>query len=460
MAAKIHIDSVGGSNTSPYETWAKAAATLNLGLAVWAVGDEVFVHGGATNPHREAIASPDLLISATNDTALDIVPIFVVDNNSSSTYDAITDPKTSVVALIETTGNNTGMSLALNAHWHGFWFDSAESFQFNSAFVHKMTNCRIDFGTIDDANFSLQEGISCELINTDIGIGPTDGQEENVSFNLGDACNFNMYGGSISSNADNNYDTVFRSYSSGRPNAVQNLVGVDLTGLNANTAFTHLIEPPTARNLNFNFAQCRMPDFGLFKNVLQHGQTVKVFNSDEDSGDLHHLEHHQGAGDVITSTTLTRDWSDQTEPGISAIPLAYKFTPNSKCSIESPLEMPLPFKILTTTGSKVIDIELLENYTVALNDSEMWANIFYLGTLARTTWDVDQSSKVFVGTTPVTLDNGVGTGDWAGTTTGFVSKKLTATVTVNRTGYFMAMVFLGKFETAKVAYVCPLIDVT
>lgn len=458
--AKVHVDSVGGSNTSPYDTWAKAAATLNEALAVWAIDDECFIHGGATSPHRETVAA-DLSIDCAASTAVDWVPVHVVDNNSGSTYDAIIDPTTAAAPLIETTVNNAGIIANCYIHFFGAWIESAENFIIaQTGKGAKYTNCKLEIGTIDDGDMSFAEAVTVELENTEIAFGPTDGGgAESVGFNIGAHGEFRMSGGSFTTNSANS-DSVAITLSAAQPNGFPLFLGVDFTGLTVNTTYTHIFDRPNNRDMNVTLVNCRLPDLTLFNGTLQHGQHLRLINTDEDSGNLYRFEDHQGGGDVIVSTTLTRAWSDETEPGITAVPLAYKFTPTAGCKIHTPLRIALPFQILATTGSKIITVELLESYTTALNDDQMWVNAYYLGTLLRTTWDLDQASRIFVETAPAALDAGVGTGSWTGTTTGFVSKKLTTTVTVNRTGYFMAEVFLGAFESGKVAYVCPKIDVS
>lgn len=51
--ANIYVDSAAGSNTSPYSTWATAAATVALGIAVMVAGDTMYV----ANTHAESSAS-------------------------------------------------------------------------------------------------------------------------------------------------------------------------------------------------------------------------------------------------------------------------------------------------------------------------------------------------------------------------------------------------------------------
>lgn len=46
--ARVYVDNVGGSNTSPFDTRAKAASTVVGGLAVMAAGDSMFIDDGAS----------------------------------------------------------------------------------------------------------------------------------------------------------------------------------------------------------------------------------------------------------------------------------------------------------------------------------------------------------------------------------------------------------------------------
>jgi hypothetical protein len=103
----------GGSNTSPYDTWAKAATTYATAAADWSTSDEVIY---MAQDHQETAAGLTLT-GATGDAASDRVRIWSMER-TGTTY----APQTSTYNFQSTGAGNT---LLISDKWdaHGIYLE-------------------------------------------------------------------------------------------------------------------------------------------------------------------------------------------------------------------------------------------------------------------------------------------------------------------------------------------------
>ena len=126
-----------------------------------------------------------------------------------------------------------------------------------------------------------------------------------------------------------------------------------------------------------------------------------------------------------------------------------------------------PFdEYLESTGSKTFTVELIDDFETALQDDEVWLEIFYHATSGQIKQSVG-TTRVLPGSTVATLSAGTGTGNWTGEPTSSRSVKLAVTATVNNIGDYSAVVHLGKYEAngadtnpGAALYVAPILTIS
>jgi hypothetical protein len=230
------------------------------------------------------------------------------------------------------------------------------------------------------------------------------------------------------------------------------LVGCDLSQHNT----TYGLCRNLGSAVTFTFDACKLaagqkivqgtPNSPLYK--------VHLIGCDVDgagAGKTYRTEVHMMGGTSVTDTSVYRNggWSDVE----GDTPLSHLMTPSSLCSPVKYIESLPITAYLGTTGSKTFTVEIAEDFTVALNASEAWIEVDYLGTANSTRW-TKSTSREPLGSTALTSSAETWTG-----MAGYTAHKLQKTVTVNKAGAYRVRVFLGKYEAGKSMAYCPKVSV-
>jgi len=176
----------GGSNTSPYDTWAKAATTLATIDAIPAAApdivrvDSTHVESGGT-AFNWAFADGVILISTNS--ADDSYQTMVVGGGSIGT----------------TTGTTADVTLNGGASWKGFHFKTADIFFVGTTGDSLLlTECKIEFLNVDNHIDFSNSYFNLRLIDCDIKMEDSGADNQNGIFAAqGDGGSLLMIGGSV-----------------------------------------------------------------------------------------------------------------------------------------------------------------------------------------------------------------------------------------------------------------------
>lgn len=390
----------GGSNTSPYDTWAKAATSLATALAAATTAGDVVVIQYNAVPSGDAELAADTtytfagdiwLISASNDGGSAYTPTAMgtanwIGNSTTNRFVAFAgnDRRAYVWGLTLRTAGSTADRIDLNNSAGGqFTYDncylwagntaSSDGIRFNAA----ITNYTSLIGC------TLRMGATGATINT---MGTVD-----------------MIGGSISS-AGSTPTILFSVTSAG----ILNVVGADLS------LVTGTLIGNAQASAAFTFDRCK---FGAGVTVLgsQTSNPTRgspwAWVSDCSSGDTHGLfGYYDGTGSVVSDTGI------YFTSGAAA--QSWKIVTNSNCTATNPFVT--PWVDLYNTGTSAITpyFEILrDGSTTAYKDHEVWAEFSAKVTSGSTV--ATSSSDVATLVNRATLNGsnqaaGAGTGSWTG----------------------------------------------
>ncbi len=164
--ADIYVDSVGGSNTSPYDTWAKAAILLDTALVIDVAGDTVYV----SHLHRGTRATGVTFAFVSDVNHVTVISADATTGEPPSTYTRGGRETTTgggdltLTGQVQTYGMDfvCGDSLRTGDNFYGYFNDTTFELTVNSAsdafFMGKDNSC-----------FIFENGCTFEVANTGQG---------------------------------------------------------------------------------------------------------------------------------------------------------------------------------------------------------------------------------------------------------------------------------------------------
>lgn len=442
--ARIYVDSVSGSGTAPYDTWAKAATTIQAAITQWSgTADVIYVEDG----HQDS-GTTSVTISDTTSTQTNLIPIYRVDKADDS-Y----SPTSGVDTIqINISTNLADLTITANTVWHGLNIFA------DDRFIISATNQTTHFYDCwFDANTNGQ--------TFTIGNASHDGS---ILFK---GCTFDSQGIGYLHNIrgallrytdclfqlDNgiNANGLFQFPINGQVRLI--CEGCDFSPLPSSSNIFYIGSQDCV--VEADFINCDYPTSHVLVNgsFTHDDQVVRSWNSD-DTGDLFLSEIYTLRGTVSTDTALYLTAGFTHQDGNQN--LSRKMAPSSSCAEHAPLRsIEIPFNYTGATGSsKTFTVECIEDFTTALQNDEAWIEIYCLETAASTKHAL-KSSRVLAGSTKADLSPGAGLGSWTGAT-GKRSVKLSVSATPLATGLFKAVIYLGKYESAKALWYNPQVTVT
>lgn len=432
-----------GSNTAPYDTWAKAATTLATAMGAAAAGDTVFV--ASTHVETQATA-----MSMTGNGTL-AAPIRILSVTEAS-------PPTTVTAgaSISTTVGGT-ITLPNSTHIEGVVFDagsatSAASLNFASPSTSVGTTTtirgatlrnnsansanRVAFGTVASNVIGgkyLIEACAFRFAHAGASLQGNGGELRFVGCNIED-------GGTA-------ITTLYRGQT-GNQKSQAFFDACDFT--NAATSVT--LAGTMGAGASATFKNCKLPSgwTGTLAANLYAGARASMYNCD--SGNTNYrmqiAEYH---GDIYSETGIYRTGgaSDGTTP------LSWRMVTNANALKDS---LPLMSDEIVvwndSTTSKTLTIEIAQEGGTALKDDEVWVEVQYLGS-ADTLGSVTTDRKVNL--LAAGVDQTTSTVAWVGFTSA-TKQRLSVTFTPAKAGPIFARVYLSKPSTT--IYVCPKAELT
>ena len=436
-----------GSNTSPYDTWKKAATTIATAVTGSAAGDNIYV---SSTHSATGLASQALTVPGTASNPLKVVSV----SDSAA-------PPTAVAA-------GGSESLTASANWFIGPFAYVEGLTFtagtgttSTGSITLASGSGAQANEFKDCNFTLNNTGSSSRISLQVGnfSHASSVAAKDCVFTLGNQAaqgisiggRVLISGGSVSGPANYTTNGLFQTQSAGR-NTYAEIENLDLSGVGAGT---HLVGSSTASMIT-KIMNCRLPASWtgtLFTGTRFSGQRVSMYNCDNaDTNYRLWIEDYAGAIRDEMTIVRTGGASD------GATPISWRMVSNADANnLTVPLRSDPVVVWNTTTGSAVtVTVELVTD-GVTLTNADAWLEVDYLGT-SGVPLGVSVSSKVAsVLTTPANYSSS--SASW--TTTGIsspIKQKMSVTFTPQEVGFLSASVRLGRASTT--VYVCPKVEVS
>lgn len=440
--ATYFVDSAG-SNTSPYDTEAKAANSIVTVAALWAAGDIVRVKSTHSETAGVAItltfpSTPGLRIlsvafDGSGTGALTAGAVIAVGAANAAMNLGAGFVYAYGITWTAGTNNNSSCDLqvASAASATGHVYD-------NCTFSLPSTNsgALLSFGAGQTVDYS---GIQVDLNNCTWNNGNQAGRS--LTFRGG---RFNVRGLSLAGTAPT---TVF-DYASG---VISNVVmsASDFSGV----AYTNLVNVATTTAATFVAALCKLRS-GANVNTGTFGGpgAAEVVLIDCDSGDNHYTYYYASwAGTVTASNTIYAAAGNGTDS------ISWKMESSANASFEWPLRSPPISRFNSALSAMTVKVPVV-NDGVTFKDNEAWLELLYKGTAGSPigTWDIsDRAADILAAGANQTTD----TTSWTGTGgfTSAVKQELkTGSLTPAEIGPLTGVVCLAK--PSSTLYVSPLLE--
>jgi hypothetical protein len=388
-----------GSNTSPYDTWAKAATTLATAIT-GSSADDVFVIDAA---------SPGADVTGTTTwTFLGNASVIASTNSGTSTITPTTMGTTTWLGSVSSFGLTvTG---AYKIYFYGITFrtggSTSASITLNSAdgghFV--FDSCYIWMGTTNSTS-RLTFGAASATFNNYTNLYNTTIRFGNVSQGILASGDVEIFGGDISS-AGSATTTLFLAQGQSH--------NVSLTGTNLSHITGTLVGSNASSGTTYKFSQCR---FGSSVTVLAtqtpaNKSSAKAFVFDCSDGDTHGLfGYYDAFGSIVsdTGTYLTAGAAGQ----------SWQITTTANCSFGTPFVTPWINLYNSGASATTYKLELLRNNGTAsaYGDASVWGEFSVKDNSGFTNSDIFTDRQALAdwaaGTAGSTSGRtGVGTGSW------------------------------------------------
>lgn len=423
----------GGSNTSPYETWAKAATTFTVAEGQAIAGDDIIIGadhsevlgGNLTMSFAGTDASPIRVISATvgadSDVAYNKADNVQIDGSSGSRSITITG-----VVKFYGVSFKIGNNLILNGDNGVVYFEDS---------AVELTGAS---SSIDLNNSTTRTGLI--LKNTDINFS-TGGASTGFQMSGG----WFVWDGGAWSQTGTQPTATFNA---GLRRNVINMRGVDLSAITS--AFIDIGDNFIA-TLQMHHCLINSGVALATGTILRLPSTLLLSGCDDTTGNnLYRLEYVDYWGSTVDDDTIFLNASDGTTP------ISWKMVSTTNAAeFSDPTKSPPIYSWVDATGETTFTASFVWDSASDLQDDEVWLEIEYLEASADVDSAFADDRMADISATPVDQDNN--TEAWTGAD-GFTNKnrqEVAVTVTVNRVGPVIARVCLAKPSTT--IYVDPLV---
>lgn len=423
--ATIYVDNAG-SNTSPYDTWAKAATTLQTAFTAWDGTSDVWI----ASDHSESTGTK---FTVTGDNGTTVVRVFSV-NSSSDVYE-----KASAAQITFTTNVSFECFVELN----GLYIDCG-GYNITTA---NFGSVSFNGGTIKDAKAVGAADVNRNFLTKNTTFSGTTATVfvgyEDKSIHVAPIVQNYSVGGLCDTGQQGNVRFIGGSFSPGGGSVP--LLDLSDQAAYGNSFTMELISP--------YFDDTYTLTDGATGSMVQGQPFVKVTGGDN------YYEVADERGEVAADTGIYYDsgWLDEEDSSR----LSYKVTALSTCKEHQHISSDwLQGPYVSTTGSRTITIEAWENHTTALQDDEAWIEILFPSTSGSPALTGFATTQTYTGVqTQADLTAGAGLANWTGETGG-VSVKFAKTVTFANAGFFLWRVCLGKYESGKQLNFDPLVVIS
>ena len=430
--ANLYVASTG-SNTAPYDTWAKAATAPETAVNAAAAGDTVYIHGEAFTLGADTTWT----LAGTAGS-----PVRVICSNDKTNA----PPQT-----LSTAGSYVNASTALD------WTISGAGYVYG--FGHSMTgsttstininiaNTDLDDIILEDVTFdcSLTTGLSALNVSNSSSIN-TSALLRNCAYTLGGhansllrvGCNFEMIGGSVSGTGA--YTSVIVLDRAGSPD----FLGVDFSSISSASATVYA---PASQVINgdVRFINCIQPSSASMIGSFTGLDQGEIIIADSASGDQHYqFQHYNCYGSTIPDTGI---YANDGASYDGTNKYSWKIVTTAYATFHTPYYSRWFYKYHSATSAITPYIEILrDGNTGAYNDNQVWAEFGCKTTAGSTLMSFSNDRKSLLAAA-ANQDAGVGLSGWTGEmpATAWSGKCVApASVTPAEIGALMARVIVGE----------------
>lgn len=392
----------GGSNTAPYDTWAKAATSLATALAAaTATGDVVVIQYNAVPTTDAELASDTTYAAAAH------IAIVAASNDGGSAWTP-TPMGTANWIGNSTTNVTVAFNGAFKVRMFGLTLRNAGS-----------TADPININNTDNGHFECEEcylwcGTSSSASQALIGLGGTSStgnyytRLKNCTLRLGNVSQEIVLGGAVE------MEGCVLSSDGSSPTAMFLAAAANLTTLHAvGCDFSHVGANPmvngTANNsARFYFDRCKIGTSSLIGSPSVTNKAAHTaLATDCSNGDTHGLFRYEDAFGTLTSdTTITYTGG--------AAGQSWKIVTTANCSRFTPFVSPWVAKYHDGTSAITPRLEILrDGSATAYTDAQVWGEFMAkvtAGSTRGTLYD-DEAALSAAGTDQAA---GAGLGSWTG----------------------------------------------
>jgi hypothetical protein len=439
-----YVDS-NGSNTSPYDTWAKAANKLATIAAIDATNDVILV---AHNHSETTATSITEAIAGTSSASSQIIC-----TNSGTNA-------TSTGAIVALTGASSHLTLNGAFYCYGLIFNVGDSTNLGRIYINTTSPRK---QTYEACEFKLLGTSSSSYMTiNNAGGSPNHTVFKDCIFTFSNASQsiacfsgiVEFYNVGFAGTAST---TVFSGSSLGQTVYVRDS---DLSSLGTNALYFS-----NGGHGKTIFQNCKVAaNYVLTSSTLSIGERVEAYKLDS-GGTNYQMRIADGLGALASETTIVK--SGGATDGTT--PLSWKMSSNAACKFPGfYLESGEIHQWNETTGSSItVTVEIVHDTNVtagqgagtsyAFRDDEVWLEVEYSGSAATPIASLLTDRCATYSTTPA--DQASSSVTW--TTTGLttpVKQKLSVTFTPQLKGAIKAKVCMAK--ASKTIYIDPVITIT
>lgn len=430
--ADMYVDD-GGSNTAPYDTWAKAAVKLATALAAQAAGETVYI--GSDHVETEGA---NLTLACTNGTSASPIKVISADRTSGeppATYQNMVDGGGSV-----NSGATFDIVFTGSAIHVGLFFTNGDDITMSDADCDLFfEDCKIrlnnllTFGGLGDQLISWR---NVALVCT----GPV--------YLRNTGARFVWSGGSLSFDGGSINGGLLNPIGRGGIAVIED---VDLSGL---VAGDYLIKTPNNVTHQILFKRCKLNAAlaGVLSAAIAGAGVVVKVHSCSSSDIIYQLEEQYFEGALYSDTSTYRN-SAATYDGTNEYSIKMVSSANAIEWVK-----PLRFKLaeIWCSANPTLAVELNIDNVVLQND-EFWIEIEYPDDTIGAYGKIDRTSKpTNVLTAPANLTTSAVA--WTEAFGTEKPQKISETIAGGQAGIHTVWACLAKPSTT--VYVCPKVDVS
>lgn len=451
--ADIYVRNVG-SNTSPYDTWAKAATTLASALAIATNADTIWL----ASDHNESTGGAVTLICPTTQ------GLRILSSNTTTT-----EPPTglSTTASVAVGSASAALAIVGFAYVYGVKFLAGTNANALCS-IHVSNNASPNGTVFESCAFELRGGNTA--INFQVGAVASNQTDDvfvkflNCSWKFANASQtIRLQQGRVliqNMALDGSGSTPTTLFGFSAATSGQHVVEAsDLSGV----AFTSLAAVNIASPSTLLIRNCKIPASMALTTGASPGvggPLVRMHNCDDGSTN-YRIAEGGWAGTVVSDTGV---YNDAGVDDGSAQGFSWKMTTSASALFPSALlESPEMVKWNTTTGSsKTVTVEIVHDGAVAFENDEVWLEVQYLSASGTPLGAIVTDCVANVLSTPAaqTTSTAAWTGDTGTGPNGSATwntLKLECTFTPEKAGYIHAKVVMAV--PSKTVFVDPLMTV-